>query len=196
MGGKLSSSKSECCSRSDWFRKTLESSRIPSALDATPFVPINDIRRLVQGPIVIEILAESKCSLNVNDELVTTIIQAAPRFFALLVWIGQPRLAVALGLQRLNDENLPLTESTLVSLGITATPGWSKNQEAKIIQEQWMFLSPVWHREGDVLLDTPPSAPLPLVFASLVTKDLANSTVRKIQIHPAHLPFGIENDVR
>lgn len=165
-------------------------------MDATPFVPISDIRRLVQRPIAIEILAESKYLLNLNDELVTTIVHAAPAFFALLVWIGQPHLALTLGPQYLNDENLPLNKSTLETFGITTTFGWGKNQEAKILQEQWMFLSPVWHREGHVLLDTPSSAPLPLVFVSPVMRDLVNSTVRKIQIHPAHLPFGIENNVR
>ncbi|KAH3003789.1 hypothetical protein KXW60_006014 [Aspergillus fumigatus] len=194
MGRPLSMLRNSFSIQSDRFRKNLESSRIPSALDASSFVPISELRRLVQGPMVIKILEEHGYSSISHAELAATIVQAAPRLFALLVWIGQPQLALSLGYQCLNDENLPLDDYKLESLNFRATSGWSKNWETKILQEQWIFLSPIWHREGEILSDTPPSAPLPLTFASSVRKDSANSTIRQIKIHPAHLPFYAENN--
>ncbi|KAH3183649.1 hypothetical protein KXV92_006900 [Aspergillus fumigatus] len=194
MGRPLSMLRNSFSIQSDRFRKNLESSRIPSALDASSFVPISELRRLFQGPMVIKILEEHGYSSISHAELAATIVQAAPRLFALLVWIGQPQLALSLGYQCLNDENLPLDDYKLESLNFRATSGWSKNWETKILQEQWIFLSPIWHREGEILSDTPPSAPLPLTFASSVRKDSANSTIRQIKIHPAHLPFYAENN--
>lgn len=182
--------------QSEQLRQRLISAQVASPLNAAAsFVPISELKRLI-GPVTVQgILQElGKQSSETHERLSATIVQTAPRFFALLVWIGQARLVFSLGSQYLDDTSLPLDKHGAELTRLRATLGWSTECEARILRDQWIFLAPIFHTGGQSI-SIPSCAPLPLISAAPVSKESDNRTIRQVQIHPSHLGFLNANKV-
>jgi hypothetical protein len=174
--------------RSEQLHQSLQTSLISSAFNAASFVPNSELTRLIVQTTVFSILEEIGCSSKSHGALSATIVQAAPKLFAVLVWTNQVHLVFSLASQFLNDENLPLDDHGSKLAKIRATAGWSRDCEARILRDQWIFLSPSFHDEGQ-FISLQPYVPLPFIFASSVIKESAGSTIRQVQIHPSHQEF-------
>lgn len=178
---------------SEELRQSLRSSQVASALDGTLFVPISDLTRLIVPQTVEGILDDldpaPKTSTS-RSELAVAVCLKAPRLVALLVWIGQPQIILTIDAQDLDDGNIPLSNDTENSVlaKCRASSSWTGDCEARILREQWMFLAPVFYKEGHVMSSVFPP-PLPLIHMSRAKKESVNSTVSQVQIHPSHLQF-------
>lgn len=98
-------------SPSEQLRERLQSAQVSCQLNAAAsFIPIRDIYALVRPGTVQSILEElDSYPSGSRENLSATIVQRAPRLFALLVWIGQARLVLHLELRYFDDSRLPLS---------------------------------------------------------------------------------------
>jgi len=157
-----------------------------------PFFPECRIAELITRDSIVEELEYEDCDLENSEDnsLIDFIVKYAKKVFAiaLMIDVSGANLRVAIkNFKAFNfqDESLPLSKDALPGLPFFSKKPWSRLRTHNFLQNQWIFLAPVFSKTK-FKLDLEPEHILPFTWVSNEAKDGTFSQVFQVKIHESH----------
>lgn len=169
----------------------LRSKQVCTSQTSEIFIPQSELDSIINTETVLEEGKLADIRNRLTDDTVHLILQSAKKIFAILVYIHRLHALPDFLENGVTDNSLPLRKASVIVPDFEAVrhktemlPFWH-DIEARFIDCQWLFLSPVFSTPGDHL-EIPSLCVLPFIHQEPVKIGDLGSALQCVRIHQSH----------